>query len=145
MGRCSHCFREKEEDCQVCKQEEIPFARASVFEFTPSAQKLIQYRPDLVGEFAILQFAELDWPIPDVIIPMSSAFSTAKKMADLLKVPFANVLQRGGVEALNEDQIILLVDHHSPFSEVREAISSLLDAFPKKGFLLSLFPYDIVL
>ncbi len=142
--RCPHCFHESEGLCKECKKgPRLSFSRAAIFDADPSAHYLARKRADLLVDFATLQWAQLDWPLPDAIVPMHGAKNLARDFAERIDCPFAPILKRGGwcdVEAIEEDQVFLLIANENSVGEVREAISLLQETFPKKGFLLSLFP-----
>jgi hypothetical protein len=128
--------------CKECKTNpRLSFSRAAVFEPSPPTFYLARKMPDLLPSFAVLQWIQLDWPLPDAVVPMRGAKGLALAFAEMIDRPFAPVLK--DPEAVEEDQTLLLIDAHSGIEEADAAISLLAEAFPKKSFLLSLFPYGI--
>lgn len=145
--RCSHCFEESEGMCKQCKSNSrFPFRRAFAFHPTPPAFHLARTRPDLLASFFVLQWVRLDWPTPDVVVPMRGMKKIAKAFAEMIDRPFASVLKwrRCDFKAIEENQVLLLLDNQSGGEKISRAVSLLGETFPKKGFLLSLFPYDLV-
>ena len=134
--------------CRRCRKDPLLiFSRASVFDATEAAFQLARARPDLLAAFAVHQWAQLDWPVPDVVIPIGKAKKIAQMFAEMIERPYANILKRKerwecDDEAIDEDLVILLIDDHSPMPECQNAIGALTEASPKKGYLLSLFHYD---
>jgi hypothetical protein len=146
VGRCPHCFEESDGLCKRCGTDaDLPFSRASVFEATGPALHLARARPDLLAAFAARRWVELDWPFPDVVIPMRGAAKLALEFSSMIDRPYANLFKRKGcdAEAIETDMTLLLIDTGASLANAKEAIHSLAEAFPKKGFLLSLFPYAL--
>lgn len=86
-GRCRRCFSLAEMDsgpCGLCKEYSHPFkGLASAFEHIGPAAALVselKYKgrfklaKDLAA-FMFVQFCRLDWPVPDMIIPVPQSFS----------------------------------------------------------------------
>lgn len=96
--------------------------------------------------FALIQWVQLDWPMPDAIIPMPDANSieVGKALANLLERPFVRALSSAceyKKDRLEEDQILLLFDACNPLAALKKTALFLSEAFPKKIYLLSLYPY----
>lgn len=84
--------------------------------------------------------------MPDAIIPMPdpNSQSIAKSFAALLDLPYIKALQSNceyKEDRLEEDQYLLLIDVSNPVPKLKKATECLLESFPKRIFLLTLFPY----
>lgn len=148
MERCRHCFEELEgweHLCQTCrKKKKLPIPRAYVFDPASPAALLNKEAVEALAGFAFCQWVQLEWPTPDVIIPMPGALSVASVFASLLERPLAQALSssceyREG--RLEDTQILLLFDVQSSLQDQEKAALSLMQAFPKRSYLLTLFPY----
>ena len=131
--------------CKTCiRAPPLSFERATVFEpFDPPAY-LARTRPDLLASFALSQWVQLCWPMPDAVVPMRGAEEWGRKFAEMVERPFAPLLKRDGcdIEAIEEDQVLLLLAPQTSLEEVGVAISLLEETLPRKGLLLSLFPLE---
>lgn len=153
--RCRHCFSENEsqkEICAVCRKEPLlPIARAFVFDAQAPLWAL-RLDPEQKGKiwasFALNQWVRLEWPQPDAIVPMPDPDSEAigKEFSKLLQVPFYNILKvsEGALELrdnlLKEGAEILMIEAGNPLSRLQKGVLALSEAFPKKSYLLSLYP-----
>lgn len=136
--RCPHCFEEGEGLCRRCVRRPcLPFPQAFLWDASPSSLYLYRRYPDLMSSFLIYQFSRLGWDTPDIITPSSGMEAIALELSFALQLPFAR-----NASAIAEDQTILLIDRGSSTADRQRSIRALKDAFPKKGFLLSLFPHD---
>lgn len=77
--RCSFCFSEYQNDCLECKHTPSLFAGiATAFDYVGPAATLIKklkygnqpYLAEGCSGFLAAQFLRLEWPMPDVIIPV---------------------------------------------------------------------------
>lgn len=114
-GRCAYCFVPSESVCDKCRQRIPSFKKAAaVFDHLGPAAALIHAlkynnRPDLAKDFAafmIVQFTRLNWPIPDLIVPVPQSLShyvmrgynqstlIANEFAKLLECPCLDLLKR---------------------------------------------------
>jgi hypothetical protein len=96
--------------------------------------------------FAFYQWVQLEWPQPDAIVPMPDKHSVeiGRALADLMDASFATSLRKSHSyreESLEEEATLLLFDSGEPFPLLQKAVESLLEAFPKNIYVLSLFPY----
>ncbi len=150
-GRCRHCFEEMEEEiCQRCRNKAaLPFPAAFVFEATPAAlllSSMVKENPEAMASFALVQWERLDWPIPDIILPLPKAKGLARGFASLLNCFFADALKDGSegwecdTSFFQEDSSVLLISVGNSFDEIHQAFDAVSDAFPKRVFVLSLVP-----
>lgn len=114
VERCSRCFFPLEE-CSGHRTGEFPFTRvAAACEYWGPPATLVralkyQRRPYLAKDAAallVVQLLTLEWPIPDLIVPVPQAFTRtllrgynqsgliAQEMGKLLNVPIAQPLKR---------------------------------------------------
>lgn len=118
--RCVKCFNESNGEmllCEECIHTPSPFARmGSVFDYQGPAADLVKQlkyanRPYLakgMGAFLYLQFIQLRWPKPDLIVPIpislthwfergyNQTFILAQELGHYLQVPVMNSVQRKG-------------------------------------------------
>ena len=151
VGRCRHCFEEMEEEvCRHCRKKAIlPFPSAFVFEPTLPALHLCSMRkedPETLAAFAVIQWERLDWPMPDVVIPLPKASGLARAFASWLGCFFVDVIDHWNGEwncktsILEEEAQILLISVDNTYDDIAKAIEEICEAFPKKIFVLSLTP-----
>jgi hypothetical protein len=119
--------------------------RAYVFDPESPARFLGIEAIDAMASFAYLQWIQLEWPLPDAIIPMPDADSLAigRALAQLLNVPFIRALRYDGEykeDRLEEDQILLLFDVSNSMERLQRSAFAISEAFPKRIYLLSLLP-----
>jgi len=134
-GRCKRCFTFTGHlhSCPLCKSHDFPFAAmAAVFEHMGPAATLIRqfkygqedYLYKAMSAYMAAQFALLEWPFPDVIIPIPISFShrlergynqsalLAGGLSSILNVPVKDVLKRSltgySQAGLNRKQRLLL-------------------------------------
>jgi len=123
----------------------LPVVRAYVFDPESPAYRLGLEAIHAMASFTFLQWIQLEWPLPDVIVPMPDRESVAigLSFALLIDRPFARAL-RGDCEykenRLEEDQEVLLFDVSNPVEQLRKAALSLSESFPKRVRLISLMP-----
>jgi competence protein ComFC len=115
--RCPQCFSSAISTgysvCTQCMQTPPIFdGVAAVFDYAGPAATLIKrlkysnkpYLAEGCGAYLAAQFLKLDWPLPDMIIPMPIAFThlvvRGYNQSYLLAETFARLLQRPIVEAL---------------------------------------------
>src|SRR6185369_2122546 len=96
--------------------------------------------------FAIVQWIQLDWPMPDVVIPMPDRHSMliGSAFAQILNVPFAKALRWNldyREDRLEEDLVCLMFDAKSSLADLKKGSRELLRAFPKRIYILSLGSY----
>lgn len=147
VGRCRHCFEELDQRgilCPQCRQNRrLNAVRAYVFDLRSPARYLGVDAPLAMASFALIQWIQLEWPVPDAIIPMPDSISMGSAFAKLLEVPFVRALRFDGEykeDRLEEDQTLLLFDVSNPIEKLQKASSALSESFPKRVYLLSLFP-----
>jgi hypothetical protein len=154
-SRCLHCFAPKDTPhplCPVCGHRPLhPFPKAALFEReAPICRWLNQPEwTDAFAAFAYLQWEKLEWDLPDFIVPLlPSAKQWAAELSTFLQKPSIDPFQRAvwPLEApqwdlkelfSEEEAIFLLLSwHHSPKEELA-AFRALMNAFPKKVYLLT--------
>lgn len=144
-GKCPHCFEDSRGLCRTCiKKPLLPFSKAFVFEKTESAFILAGKEEETVCSYFVLQWGKLNWPIPDVVVPMPGAQKLAKIFSEMVRCPMADILMQQDAwecdeKAILEEQILLVLDRDSPMDDCQKAIRALSKTFPKKGYLLRLF------
>jgi hypothetical protein len=137
IDKCPHCFEDSEGLCSLCRRSpDLPFPQAYVFEDTEPAWILVRQQSDILASFMIRSWIQLDWEVPDVIFPMPGMEEVAFLFAEMIERPLAHF---SDVDAIDEHQVILVIDQGSSLEELRKAIRSLSSASPKKGYLLTLF------
>jgi len=150
VTKCRHCFEELDKRgtlCSRCRDKPLFTAiRATVFDRESPAHFLGLDAVDAMASFAFLQWVQLEWPIPFAIIPMPEAADLAKSLSKLIDCPFVPALKWGTQyleNSLEEDRELLLIDISSPIELLQKAIDALSESFPKRIYLLTLFPYGI--
>lgn len=144
--RCPHCFGENFGLCHRCKKEPLlPFAKASVFEHDDPTRILFFQRPDMAASFAQMQWVQLDWPRPDVVVPTPNAKQWALDWAFTRNLPYADILSNNGVwlcdaEEIEEELTLLVLDVESSLEDLLGVCHALAHTFPKNGYILRLFP-----
>lgn len=150
--RCRHCFGELDQRGNLCGQcrwkRRLPIVRAYVFDPGSPAFFLGCEEAEAIASFAVVQWVQLEWPVPDAIIPMPDADSKAigRALAVMLEVPFVQALRidcEYVEDRLEDDGYFLLFDVSNPIENLGKAALALSEAFPKKIDLLSLFPSEI--
>ena len=120
QDRCKHCFNLKPPDLSYCphcaKNPSLFFRTAAAFDYLGPAASIIKKlkyggQPHLAkgaGAFMIAQFTQLDWPIPDAIIPVPISFGhwldrgfnqselLANELGSALQVPVWNAIKQNG-------------------------------------------------
>lgn len=145
--RCRHCFDELEEQTDLCKQcrqnRRLSPARAFVFDPESPAFFLDREATEGLAGFAVLQWLQLDWPPPDALIPMPDSGAIAQAFGAMLDIPVIQAL-KSSLEyrdtGLEENGVLLLFDVSNSISDLLSASTALCEAFPKRIYLLSLFP-----
>lgn len=147
--RCRHCFEELDRRGTLCSQCRrgtlLPALRAYVFDPESPARYLGLDPVRGLAGFALLQWVQLEWPWPDAIVPMPDALALGKAFARLIDRPLVRALRPNGSyreDRLEENSQILLIDISSPLEILQRATAALSESFPKRVFLLTLFPYD---
>ena len=116
--RCPACFRADYQEgmhCIHCTSfPSLYYRTGAAFDYAGPAASLIRklkyanqpYLAAGAGAFLMAQFHQLDWPLPDAIIPVPMSFThwlqrgynqselLAKELAAFLKVPVWNTLER---------------------------------------------------
>lgn len=117
LFRCSKCFRalltDEREICPGCQKRRSPFhGVASVFDYLPPASLLVKkfkysnavYLAKGLGAFLALQLHTLQWPLPDLIVPVplsrARLFSRGYNQSLLLAVALSKIIQRPVEEVL---------------------------------------------
>ena len=143
--KCPHCFEDSEGLCNRCRKAPLlPFSQAYVFDDVEPARLLVRQPSDIVAAFAMRSWIALDWLTPDVILPMPGSGEIALAFSEMIERPLAHLFagNRDGhcdVEAINADQIILVIGEGGSLQEYKHAVKALSAAEPKRGYLLSLF------
>lgn len=148
--RCVHCFQELDVPivCSVCrKSPSLPIPSAFIFEATIQAKlfcRQIDDAPEAIAGFFVFQWTELNWPIPDAILPLDSFFSIAKTMALWLDSIAIRHWKKSlsSIEALGEGKTFLILGKKQCIAEMREYLAFLSRASPKKIYLLTLVDHD---
>lgn len=115
---CSICFTFKDSSlCEFCLSHPQAFffdRSAAAFSYDTAASSLVKaikygnqaYLSEGLGAMMALQFERLNWPVPDVIVPVPIAWDRrlirgfnqsqllAESLSKFLKIPMANVLKR---------------------------------------------------
>jgi ComF family protein len=116
--RCAWCFSEKEEGSPFCRNcRDYPLGLkgvAAVFEHFGTSSSLLKewkicHRPDLAKGLAAwlaLQFTELNWPIPELIVPIPQTllrtmtlgfnppYLLAQELGEIIDVPVHMLLKK---------------------------------------------------
>lgn len=117
--RCPHCFSQdfliNGKHCSLCKKQTRFLSRqAAVFEYLGPAATLIKrlkygqqpYLAKGAGAFMLAQWSELNWQLPDALVPVPISFThwlergynqselLAQAMSELMQIPVWNVLGR---------------------------------------------------
>ncbi|EKE08346.1 MAG: hypothetical protein ACD_17C00218G0002 [uncultured bacterium] len=146
---CKYCFdllTDEQSLCAQCKQKPLlPVRRAFVFDKGAPAHLLGMHQAEGLAGFAVFQWIQLEWPFPDAVIPMpdTSSKKIGRAFADLLNVPFIQALKPSYAyveERLEEDQALLIFDVRNDWEFLHKCATSLSEAFPKKMYVLTLFP-----
>ena len=149
VGRCRHCFEEMEEGeiCHRCREHpDLFFPRASLFEPFEAPTQLVRKKPDALAGYALYQWIQLEWPMPDFILCLPHCKSqSAIELAQGLQVPILCPLTWWSrtliEEIIPEDATFLIWDTGTPIEILKRYETEIAQASPKKCFLLSLFPY----
>ncbi len=113
-SRCRHCFGQSPTDaCAECFGKPVPWhGIASAFDYTGPAASLIRglkyrNRPYLAkpaAAFIAAQFTRLDWPMPDLLVPVPMPrlrkMARGYNQAELLATELGLFLKRPVVKAL---------------------------------------------
>lgn len=118
--RCPRCFSadycKKRHLCGACQKTHFAFTQlASVFEHIGPAATLVQkmkyggqsYLANGAAPFLAVQFVNLEWPIPDIIVPVPISplrhFERGYNQSKELAVALSTYLQRPVVDALKRE------------------------------------------
>jgi hypothetical protein len=121
---------------------------AYVFDLTRPAQLLVaRYRPTpkILAAFVMNQWHSLNWPIPDIVVPIRQTREIAKVFAAWLEIPSIPLLSSASnnwhcaTDRVEEDLIYLLLVWDQSVEELEQILSALSEVFPKKVYILSLF------
>lgn len=115
-SRCPRCFSEDfEKSCFFCNKNTPLFYRlASAFDYVGPAASLIKqlkyckldYLAETLAAFLVAQLSRLDWPLPDVLVPVPISFAhrinrgynqsllIAETVGTMIGRPVQDVLQR---------------------------------------------------
>lgn len=146
--RCAACFAEVQTDfCIPCKRRTflLPFTRAVVFEPTPPTRFLCKEKGEALAGFAFYQWVQLEWDIPDIVIPMPGMELVAKAFSMFLNFgsgspsPYYSQLDPSLFE---KGLTFLILDEKSSLKTLRKTIYPLTETSPKKIFQLSLVDHD---
>jgi hypothetical protein len=152
VERCRNCFEELDQRgnlCQQCRQDPLlPAVRATVFDSESPARLLGLDSCNAMAGFTVLQWIQLEWPLPDAIISMPDpdSLSLGRAFATLLDCPFVRALDSACAyreDRLEEEQELLLIDVSNPLPVLQKAALSLCQSSPKRIYLLTLFPYAL--
>ncbi len=145
IEKCPHCFEDSEGLCRICRRNpDLPFSRAFVFEDTEVAMSLAKLESEDLVAFAMVQWVNLEWPLPDIVIPMPGAEGIARQFSAMIGRPMVCCLTyretwECDAESLDTDLVLLVIDKSCSKEECHGAIQALSSTFPKRGYLLSLF------
>lgn len=148
VERCRHCFDELEGRGKLCaqctKDKLLPVMRGYVFDPDSPARFLGKENVEALAGFAVAQWVQLEWPTPDVVVPMPDrdSIEIGYAFAILLGVPFAKALHSNGEykeDRLEEDLEILLFELDNSIEELKIASHSLFLSEPKRIRLLSIY------
>jgi hypothetical protein len=123
----------------------LPIARAFVFDVEAPVLRFRSEAIDAMAAYAVIQWIQLDYALPDLVIPMPDPVS--QKMgalfASLLQAPCAKILADCDIcyalqEEIEGDNVVIF-DGGNPLEELKKGIAELAEAFPKRMFLLSLY------
>lgn len=115
--RCPYCFHvllSEQRVCSECFKKPVFNRMASVFDYVGPAATLVKklkygdqpYLAKGAGGYLVTQWLQLDWPKPDVIIPVPSSFTRllergynqsellAQQVSMIIDVPMQNILIR---------------------------------------------------
>ncbi|MBU6383875.1 MAG: phosphoribosyltransferase [Verrucomicrobia bacterium] len=148
-NHCQVCFQGLEEQARYCAscregKKRLPMVRGFVFDPESPARLMGLDAVDALAGFAYLQWIQLEWPDPDVVIPMPDSAPIAAALASLMQAPLVKALSPSYEyyeDRLEEENTLLLFDVSHSSSSLHKAASALSASFPKKIFVLSLFPY----
>ncbi len=148
IERCRHCFEELDQRGNLCAQcrehRRLSSLRAYVFDPDSPAHYLGVEAPMAMAGFAVVQWIQLEWPLPSAVIPMpdTSSIAIGKAFAELLEVPFVRALFTSleyREDRLEEEGQLLLFDVSNTLSNLQKAGQALAEAFPKRVYILSLY------
>lgn len=133
--------------CAQCLQKPfLPVIRAYVFDPASPAKILGLEAIDAMAGFAFVQWTQLEWDVPDAIIPMPDRDSVAigKTFSRLMDLPFIRALESDFTykeDRLEEEQTLLIFDVANRRERLLQASLALSESFPKITYLLSLHSY----
>lgn len=142
---------EEGEICTECTRWKcggsLPFRRGIVFENNPVTQVLCQKRreaPEAFAGWMVIQWSRLDWPWPDLIVPMPGMEDVAKKIGEDLQADYANCLRwtrlgwRFKDLGFEEELTVFLIDEKSGVQDLGKAALALHEMRAKRVFALTL-------
>ncbi len=157
FGRCPHCFIPVEGQivCASCASKAAPYKKcaATCEHRGPALTLLRQFQQgshqlkNAIGSLMAMQVLQLDWTLPDVIVPIPTPrmqilrcgfdhnVSLAEQIGSILERPVRTnkALQRA---KWCEKRILLVVDQLNQ-EQARKVASVLLDSFPLEINLIS--------
>lgn len=121
QGRCRGCFEEfgytNNQICQACRKIASPFtSAAAVFEYEGPAKTWVHalkygqkpYLAKGAGAFLVAQFLQLNWPLPDALVPVPISWSRwwqrGYNQTELLARIIGKELNRPVIKALKRSQ-----------------------------------------
>ncbi len=66
--RCRRCFHHLDEGGHRCQRSTLK-SQAACFDDAPTPRALLSSSPSAIAPFIVMQWGELQWPAPDLIIP----------------------------------------------------------------------------
>lgn len=113
-SRCPYCFTENEgrHPCQECVQKRRwQVKMASALDYLGAVSSLVKqlkygrmpYLAKTCSDFLVAQFFRLEWPMPDLIVPVpgrylfhgiNHAYRLGQCLAKILNVPYSSILKR---------------------------------------------------
>lgn len=144
--RCRHCFTTlnyKTDLCLDCRHTPNPTVQAHAFDLYSPASFLPLDAAEAMASFAYLLYIQLEWPTPNVLIPMpdTRSLAIAPHLASLLNCPLSRALDptlHYKQEHLEEGLILLVFSAQNSPQSLQEASDSLSQSTPSKTYLLSL-------
>ncbi|ADI37649.1 ComF family protein [Waddlia chondrophila] len=174
-SRCRYCFTSEEVSpkwsiCRNCRRQTqlVKGFCAAFDEIGPAFDLLRLFRSgkidlsESLSGYMYLQFIRLNWPAPDLIVPIAGSFSRwlkrgyhpsnllAKEMGNYLQRPFSNVLKRDSYQTEKpkfslkkgvdiRDKIVLLVDDWYDSGEtITQASVALHTGAPEKIYAITM-------
>jgi len=102
-NRCHTCFEESEGRCFRCIKEKLHPRAFTCENYGPVQSLALQLSSNLqiqknIGSLMVVQLCSLSWPIPDVLIPLSSkereAISLAKQISSFISSEVKSIIRK---------------------------------------------------